>query len=59
MLDGENIILADTPEGFSRAIIRLAEKEDVRRKLIVSARALVRRRYDWAKLGASLTGEYR
>lgn len=55
---GENILLADSPEAMSDAIVSLAENSERRTKLIVSGRDLVRGRYDWSQLGAKLFENY-
>ena len=46
--DGEHLLIADTPEAFSRAVIRLLGDVDLRRRLASGGRELVRCRYDWA-----------
>ncbi|MBM3333367.1 glycosyltransferase [Candidatus Sumerlaeota bacterium] len=47
--DGENIFLADTPEAFARAIVRLLRDVEVRRRVATNARRLVETSYDWRK----------
>ncbi len=45
--DGEHLLIADTPEDFARAVIRLLEDPDLGRRLAENAYRLVREVYDW------------
>ncbi|HEC23809.1 MAG TPA: glycosyltransferase [Chloroflexi bacterium] len=45
--DGRHLLLADTPEAFAGAVIRLLENEAQRRRLGEDAARLVRERYNW------------
>jgi glycosyltransferase involved in cell wall biosynthesis len=47
VVDGEHLLIADTPEAFSAAIQRLAEDIDLWRRLASAARARVLDVYDW------------
>lgn len=44
----EHILIADSPEDFANAIIRLLEDLALRQKLVENARQLVCEKYDWA-----------
>lgn len=46
--DGEHILIADTPEAFARAVLRLLGEPGLRGRLADAASALVRDKYDWA-----------
>ena len=55
---GENILIADSDDQLTEAIIELAENVNQRTGLIEGGRALVSKRYDWEKVGAKLLGVY-
>ncbi len=46
-VDGEHLLLANSPDAFATAIITLLTNGDLRRRLAINARALVERQYDW------------
>ena len=50
--DGQHLLLADTPEAFADAIVRLIRDAALRSQLVAAARQLVVERYDWARIGA-------
>ncbi|HEY7544854.1 MAG TPA: glycosyltransferase, partial [Blastocatellia bacterium] len=52
--DGENILLAETAEKFSRAIAEVKENDSLRLTLKEAGRRLVLSRYDWSAIGAEL-----
>lgn len=45
--DGRDILLADTPESFAAAVLRLLRDAELRQNLVNNACDLVRRQYDW------------
>lgn len=51
--DGENILLADSPEGFARTVIRLLRDPAERGRLGEAARQLVTLNYSWASASRS------
>jgi glycosyltransferase involved in cell wall biosynthesis len=51
VVDGEHLLLADTPEAFAAATLRLLGDPALRARLSVSARRLVEARYDWSAIG--------
>ena len=58
--DGEHLLIADTPEQFAAAVVRLIEDPDFARALGQRASALVRSRFGWrgvAREFAELCGE--
>jgi glycosyltransferase involved in cell wall biosynthesis len=46
--DGGDILIADAPESFAGAVVRLLREDGLRRRLERAARALVVGRYDWS-----------
>jgi glycosyltransferase involved in cell wall biosynthesis len=53
--EGENILLAETAQEFSRAIADLSENDSLRSRLKEAGRSLVGKKYDWSAIGAQLT----
>jgi sugar transferase (PEP-CTERM/EpsH1 system associated) len=45
---GDNIVIADEPEAFADAVVRLVRDRDERERLETAARRLVVERYDWS-----------
>lgn len=54
VIHDRNILLADTPEGQRCAILSLAEEPDRWQHFAQAGRELVRSRYDWSAIGATL-----
>ncbi|MDD5020326.1 MAG: glycosyltransferase [Candidatus Omnitrophica bacterium] len=52
--DGQNIVLADTPQDFADKVCRLLDDESERSVLGESGRELVKERYDWRVVGRKL-----
>jgi glycosyltransferase involved in cell wall biosynthesis len=48
--DGENIVIADSPEDFSKAIIRVLSEPDLAQRLRQNGRSWVEQHYDWQKV---------
>ena len=55
---GENILLADDDADLAEKIDVIIEDAVLRSKITTNARALVTERYDWSKLGKSLSRVY-
>ncbi len=53
--DGENILIADSPEAFAGAVNFLLSDPDARTRLAIAGRQLVQEQYDWAIIGHQLT----
>jgi glycosyltransferase involved in cell wall biosynthesis len=51
---GEDVLLADTPDSFAQAIIRVLGWPQLRQQLSKGGRRLVETRYDWARVGGEL-----
>lgn len=51
IVPGEHLLVADDPEPFAAAAIRLLREPQLRRGLAAAARALAERHYDWRGLG--------
>ncbi len=45
---GQHIVIADQPQRFAEAVVRLIRDDEARRRLEVEARRLVVERYDWS-----------
>jgi glycosyltransferase involved in cell wall biosynthesis len=45
--DGEHLLIANTPEAFAQAVVRLLEEPDLGQQLAENAYHLVREAYDW------------
>jgi len=52
--DGENIILADTPEDFANKICTIMEDGELRHRLGENGRKLVEEKYGWDSIGRKL-----
>ncbi|MBN1875883.1 MAG: glycosyltransferase [Anaerolineae bacterium] len=52
VVNGEHLLLGDTPEALADAVLRVMGDSVLRERLCRSARALVERRYDWKTIGA-------
>jgi glycosyltransferase involved in cell wall biosynthesis len=50
----QDILIADTPAEFAKAVIRLLDDADLRRKLSLHGRQTVEQKYDWDKIGQRL-----
>jgi polysaccharide biosynthesis protein PslH len=55
---GENILIADTNQDFSAAVIGVVDDEEQRKRLSQAGRALVALRYDWSTVGGELASMY-
>jgi glycosyltransferase involved in cell wall biosynthesis len=56
--DGEDIILADSPEHFADGIIRLLRDPERSERLRTNGRGLVAQRYDWRAIAPRLDAAY-
>ena len=56
--NGENIMIADTPEDFAREVIHVLDDKDLRLKLEKNGRSLVESLYSWERIGAHLNDLY-
>jgi len=52
--DGRHLVLADSPQTFADAVVRLLRNLEQRRALEAAARTLVVERYDWAAVAGEL-----
>jgi glycosyltransferase involved in cell wall biosynthesis len=52
--DGHDILIADDPAAFARAVQRVMEDPGLAARLGEGGRALVERRYSWVAVGAEL-----
>lgn len=56
--DGENILLADSPEGFTDAITRILSDVTLMQSVRTKARQLVENQYDWSIISKKLDQAY-
>jgi glycosyltransferase involved in cell wall biosynthesis len=54
VVDGEHLLIRDTPEAFAEACVALLRQPALRASLIGNARALVERKYSWDGVGEVL-----
>lgn len=52
VVDGEHLLIGDTPAAFADAVVRVIKGSDLRERLRRNARLLVETRYDWETIGA-------
>jgi glycosyltransferase involved in cell wall biosynthesis len=57
--DGENILIADSPEDFSRAVIRVLAEPDLAQRLRLNGRRWVKEHYDWRNVYSAWDAIYR
>jgi sugar transferase (PEP-CTERM/EpsH1 system associated) len=57
-VDGEHFLLADEPEQFAQAVVRLLRDKQAMRKLGAAARKRAEERYAWPILGQRLAEHY-
>ncbi len=53
--DGVHLLIADTPQDFANAVMRLLENPELRARLGKQGKERVRQRYDWQIIGAKLS----
>ena len=51
VINGEHLLIADEPQSFAAAVIRLLTDDELRRKLAHQARCRVEERYNWKNIG--------
>ncbi len=56
LTNGNNILIADSPEDFVDKIIQLTENKNLYQEIRQNANDLVRKEYDWAVIGAKMNG---
>jgi len=56
--DGKNIVIADTPQALSEAIVRLFKHPEEAQAIGLRGRELVEQRYDWAAVAKGLMASY-
>lgn len=58
VIDGQEVLIRDTPEGFAAAVKDILRDEVLRTRLSIAARERAVRTYDWNLLGESLQKIY-
>lgn len=51
VIDGEHLLIADEPQAFAAAVVRLLADDELRRRLSDNARRRVEECYDWKSIG--------
>lgn len=59
VVDGENILIRDTPRSFADAVCNVLEDRALRERLGSHARATVSAKYAWTRVGQELCAAYR
>jgi glycosyltransferase involved in cell wall biosynthesis len=54
-----NILIADTPQDFAQAVVRVIRDRELARHLAVNGRRWVEERYDWRVVYRKLDDVYR
>jgi len=57
-VDGENVLVRDTPRQFAMAIARVLNSRSLQEQLGTNGRDTVRQRYDWDAVGAAMLEAY-
>ncbi len=57
-VDGENILIGDTPESFGEAVVSVLRDPTLRDRLGRAGRSTVERRYGWDIIGESMVRDY-
>lgn len=58
VVDGENIMIADSPYEFAERVIMLLTNRDLRERISTNGRQLVKTRYDWTIISKRLIKVY-
>ncbi len=56
--DGEHLLIGDTAADFARQVLRLLREPELRYRIVVAARKLVEKRYDWSIIAGKLVQTY-
>lgn len=59
VVSGQHLLLADTPEAFSAAVVQLLRDDDMMQRLRANALRFVQERYDWPVIWKRLLAAYR
>jgi glycosyltransferase involved in cell wall biosynthesis len=57
--NGKGVLVAETPEEFTRAVVRLLKEPGLRRTISENAKSIVRSCYDWKIIAATLESYYK
>jgi len=58
VVDGEHLLVADTPADFAERVVTLLKDQALRERLSRKARELVESQYDWSVMGERLLRVY-
>lgn len=56
--DGESVLIADSPQDFAGAVVRLLGDRALRKRLAENGAKVARQKYDWNVIGQTLEGIY-
>ena len=56
--NGENIVIADTPEDFAKNIVLLLKDKNLRQRISASGRKVVLENYTWSKIASKFENLY-
>jgi len=56
--DGEHLLIGDTAADFAQQVVRLLSEQELRNRIVVAARSLVEKRYDWTIIADKLARAY-
>lgn len=58
VIDGKHLLLADGPEPFAEQTLRLLTNKELRERIVIEARELVVRKYDWDAIARKMLALY-
>jgi len=59
LVEGKEVLLADSPEEFAAAVLRLLEDAELRQQMAFLGRQATQERYDWSRVAPGLLDVYR
>jgi polysaccharide biosynthesis protein PslH len=57
--DGRSVLLANDPQAFADATVRLLEDSALRDKLVANGHVLMQEKYEWSVIGERLEAVFR
>jgi polysaccharide biosynthesis protein PslH len=58
LVNGEEILLADTPEQFASEVLRLLDSPELRERIAAAGRKVAEERFDWSRVTPPLLQAY-
>ena len=56
--DGESVLIADEPDRFANAVVRLLQDHNLQERLTKNGYELMRAQYEWSVIGRQLEEAY-